>query len=126
MNSQNKNEKKIILLVFFIGIVIYGIYEFFQKENVKDRGVYTKATIVNSEGYKGGIMITVDYKYRGKEYKGIVNSNLGKGAIGRQYYIQFLEGNPKTIVFLRDNPVPDCLINIDAPISGWHKIPSCP
>ena len=126
MDGQHVKEKKIILLVIFIAVVIYGFYEFFQKENIKDWGLYTKATVVNSEGYKGGIMITVDYKYQGKKYEGTVNSDLGKGAIGQQYFIQFFPADPKAIVFRRDKPVPDCLINVEAPSSGWDKIPACP
>lgn len=126
MAGQNVKEKKIILLIFFIGIIIYGAYEFFQQKNIEENGVYTKAIVLNSEGYKGGLMITVDYKYREKQYEATIVADLGKSAIGRQYFIQFKSQDPKNFVFHRDKPVPDCLTNVEAPKDGWDKIPSCP
>lgn len=126
MSDPTIKKKKIILLIFFIAVILYGYYEYLQQIEIKKDGVYTKASIVNSEGYKGGLMITLNYMYLGKKYEGIVNSDLGKSAIGRQYFIQLKSRNPKAIVFLRDKPVPDCLTNIEAPKDGWEKIPSCP
>jgi hypothetical protein len=37
MDNLNVKQNKIILLVIFIAVVIYRIYEFFQKEGIKDR-----------------------------------------------------------------------------------------
>lgn len=71
-------------------------------------------------------MITINYKYRAKQYEATIVADLGKSAIGRQYFIQFKPENPKAIVFHKDKPVPDCLTNVEAPNEGWTKIPFCP
>ncbi len=126
MAHQNINEKKIILLVFFAGILIYGMYEYFQRKEIERQGIFTKATVINSEGYKGGLMITIRYKYLAINYEATIVADLGKSAIGSQYFIQFFPNDPKAVVFHKEKPVPDCLTNIEPPKAGWDKIPSCP
>ncbi len=54
------------------------IYELFKSKAIKDGGVFTKATVINLKGYNGGIIITLNYVYRGKEYARVVNSDRGK------------------------------------------------
>lgn len=126
MADPNFKEKRLILVCIIAAVVLYGIYQFFWNQNIKRDGIYSKGIIVNSESTRGGIIITVRYIYHNKQYQTRLSSELGRGAIGRQYFIQFLPTDPKAIVFHRDKPVPDCLINIEAPSSGWDKIPACP
>lgn len=126
MDEQERRERKKLLLIFFLFIALLSIYQFLKKKNIEREGRYTKATVINSEGYKGGIGITLSYKYQNKDFEGLVNSDLGKAAIGRQYFIQLKPDDPKWIVFHRDQPVPDCLTNVEAPPEGWAKIPGCP
>lgn len=126
MSDPNFTEKRIIFFLVIAVAIIFCTYKFFWTQDVKKEGIYSKGTVVNSESTKGGILITVQYSYNGAQYKATLGSSLGKGAIGRQYFIQFKPVDPKAIVFHRDKPVPDCLINVDAPSSGWDKIPSCP
>ena len=123
---KNTREKKIIFFSILVAVMFYGIYQFFRRKDIQENGPFLKGTVVSSEGDKGGIMITVEYKYFGKVYKGRVNSELGKAAIGNQYFIQVSPTNPNSLVFHRDKLVPDCLTNVEAPDKGWDKIPSCP
>ena len=126
MTDENFKEKRLIFFCIIGAVILYGIYQFFWNQKIKRDGIYSKGFVVNSESTKGGIIITVGYIYRNKEYEARLSSDLGKGAIGRQYFIQFLRSNPKAIVFHKDRPVPPCLINIEAPKEGWEKIPACP
>lgn len=106
--------------------MVYGIHQFLWNKDIETGGMFFKGVVINSESTKGGVLITVIFKYRSKRYESILPSDLGKGAIGRQYFIQFKPEDPNAIVFHRDKPVPDCLTNIEAPRDGWDKIPSCP
>lgn len=126
MSIPNFKEKRFIFFLIIAVAIIFCIYKFFWTHDVEKSGIYSKGIVVNSESTKGGILITVQYSYQGSKYKSTVGSDLGKGAIGRQYFIQFKPEDPKAIVFHRDQPVPDCLINVEAPSSGWNKIPDCP
>ena len=126
MNDPKTKEKKIILLIFLVGVAVLGIYEYFERSDLIKHGVFTKATVIDSEGYKGGLMITIKYKYGDKQYEGVVVADLGKSLIGHQYFIQFYSHSPNKVVFHKDKPVPNCLANIDAPKEGWKEIPTCP
>jgi hypothetical protein len=126
INDRNTKEKKSLLIIFFIGVAILGIYEFFERKYLIKHVVCTKATVISSEGYKGGLMITIRYKYLDKQYESKLVADLGKSSIGHQYFIQFYSHSPDKVVFLKDKSVPDCLLNIDPPILGWKEIPTCP
>lgn len=126
MSDQKASEKKIILLIFFVGVTILGIYEYFERKEITKHGVCTKATVISSEGYKGGLMITIRYKYLDKKYESKLVADLGKSSIGLQYFIQFYSYSPNKVVFHIDKPVPDCLTNVNAPKEGWKEIPTCP
>jgi hypothetical protein len=126
MNDPNFKEKRLIFFLVIAVAIIFCTYKFFWTQDVEKVGIYSKGLVVNSESTKGGILITVQYSYRGGLYKTSLGSDLGKGSIGRQYFIQLKPEDPRSIVFHRDKPVPDCLTNVEVPSSGWDKIPGCP
>lgn len=125
-NDSNSREKKILFLLVIGVTLFFCVYKFFWTQNVERVGIYSKGLVIKSEATKGGILITVQYYYKSNRYESTVGSDLEKGSIGRQYFVQFKPEDPNAIVFHRDKPVPECLTNIEAPEDGWDKIPSCP
>lgn len=125
-NDSNSKVKRLLFTVVIGVTLVFCAYKFFWTQNVERVGIYSKGLVVKSDATKGGILITVQFYYKNSRYESTVGSDLGKGAIGRQYFIQFKPKDPKAIVFHRDRPVPDCLIDVEAPKEGWDKIPSCP
>ena len=126
MADSNTSSKKILFFLFMAIILIYGVYQFLWNKDIEKEGMFFKGVVINSESTRGGALITVEYEYFSKRYESVLPIDLGKGAIGRQYFIQLKLENPKSIVFHRDKPVPNCLINVEPPQAGWKKIPSCP
>lgn len=123
--KETFREKRSMLLVFFIVIICVGVYQFWLRKKVNTEGVYLKCTVIKSEGYKGGILTTVRYSYKGKSYKGMVHSEKGREKAGDAYFIKILLHKPEAVVFLEDNPVPDCLLTVGPPSEGWKKLPKC-
>lgn len=70
-------------------------------------------------------MIKVKYVYGGIEHQNLVKANLGEQAIGRRYFIKLLPKDPDALVFLKEYPVPECLLLADIPKEGWKEMPSC-
>lgn len=126
MANSNIRSRKIVFFLFITVIMVYGIFQFFWNKDIEKKGRFFKGVVIHSESTKGGALITVKYEYLSKRYESILPSDLGKAAIGHQYFIQFKPEDPKAIVFHKDKPVPDCLANVDAPKDGWNRIPSCP
>lgn len=114
------------IFLFFIGIVaVIVFFQYFNRMEINNAGVYTKYKIINSEGYKGGILITIEYYFKTKKHIGRFAGDLGKSAIGNQYFIKVLSNREDAFVFLRDHLVPDCLLDIAAPPDGWKELPMC-
>lgn len=122
-NDQNSNGKP--LAIFLLIMFVYAICQFAYNKRIIDKGIYTKCIVVNSEGYKGRIMITIRYKYNGKEYTTSLTTPLGKRAIGQQYFIKLLPDIPGEVVFLKEFLVPHCLLNVEPPSEGWKELPKC-
>jgi hypothetical protein len=119
-------QKRTIMLFIVAAVVLFGIYQFFSDKEIETNGVYSKGVVLNAESTKGGMLITVGYTFHGGKYQSRFGATLGRKAIGRQYFIQFLPDRPNAIVFHKDKLVPDCLLNVDPPNDGWKEIPSCP
>jgi len=125
MLSQFDNRTKGLL--FLLIFVVLGIsYQILLQKQIGAEGVYIKGTVVNVEGRKNGIMITLRYKFRNKFYEGRMGGQFGKQDIGKQFFVQILPPNPADILLLDDKPVPECLTFFDAPLEGWQELPSCP
>lgn len=125
VNNFDQSFKGRPLIIFFIVVFGIAIYQLVINKGINDRGIYTKCTVVNSEGYKGGIIITIEYSYKGKKYTGRLNSSLGRAAIGNQYFIKLLPKSPEAVIFLKEYSVPDCLLIVDSPFDGWKELPKC-
>jgi hypothetical protein len=126
MSERNFEEKRLIFFLIIGVTLFFVVYKYIGTQSVKRDGIFSKGVVVGSDSYKGGTNVTVQYKYLNTIYESSIGSDLGKGAIGRQYFIQFKPEEPDEIVFHREKPVPNCLTNEDAPKEGWKEIPSCP
>jgi hypothetical protein len=118
-------EKRGMLLLFFIVVISVGVYQFLLRKRISTEGVYSKCIVIKSEGFKGGILTTVRYSYKGKAYEGGIHSEKGREKAGDAYFIKILPEKPDAVVFLEDNPVPDCLLAIQVPPEGWKELPIC-
>jgi hypothetical protein len=105
---------------------VIGVWQFFVRKQIITEGVFVKSIITNVESHKGGTIITVEYGINKKMYKVRVNAPLGERNIGKQFFIKLKHSDPEVIVFLKDNPVPECLLDANSPPDGWKKIPECP
>lgn len=121
-NVYRENRK----LWIFIGccVVVDLSYQLLVRTKINRSGVYIQATVVKSEGYKGGILTTLKYFFRDKGYEGRVHSGKKQSA-GDRYFIRILPNDPHSVIFLENNPVPPCLLNIAVPYDGWDTIPNC-
>lgn len=125
---NNDSDKKVsigIFLLFIAIVIVVGIGEMTIKRKIMREGVYDKCTVINSEPHKGGLYVTIRYSYKGRTLQRRFFGDLGKSAIGHQYFIKVLSVNPEACVFLGDQPVPDCLQEVEAPSDGWKSIPPC-
>jgi len=124
--ERKELSSEIAIFLFFIGIVVViGIFQHFNHSIIIKDGVYTKCKIINSEGYKGGVLITIEYSFKTRKHKGRFAADLGKSAIGKQYFIKVLSKREDAFIFLRDHLVPDCLQHVEAPPDGWEELPIC-
>lgn len=114
-----------IFLLFVAIVIVIGIGEITNKRKIMREGVYDKCTVINSEPHKGGLFVTIRYTYKGRTLQSRFYGALGKSAIGYQYFIKIHSVNPGDFVFLGDQPVPDCLQEVEAPFDGWKSIPPC-
>lgn len=122
--NNSWNEKKSMWLLLLTVVIILAGYQLFIRNRVFREGVYVKCKIIKSEGRKGGITTTLNYTYKGKAHVGRISTEWKPG-IGEEYFIKLLPTDPDAIVFLEDNPVPECLININTPFEGWKELPVC-
>jgi hypothetical protein len=121
--DSTPNIKKGGLFILF-AVIVLGGYQIFVRNEINKDGVYSKCTIINSEGYKDGVMTMVAYGYKDNNYRARVRSNWKK-EVGDEYFIKILPNDPEAIIFLEDNPVPACLLKVEAPSAGWRKLPNC-
>ena len=120
--EKSWKERMIPILIFLTFIVLVAIYEFFVRNEILEKGVYSKCVILNAEGYKGGVLISFSYKFKNKIYTGRRSSGrIGKGNINDQFFIKVLPEEPTSTYIL--DLVPDCLLHVEAPTDGWKEIP---
>lgn len=65
--------KPVILLLLFV--VVAGGYQFFLGKKIMGNGIYTKCDLINSEGYKGGVLLTIRNFFNGRKYEGMVHGS---------------------------------------------------
>ncbi|HEY4291334.1 MAG TPA: hypothetical protein VGN00_29735 [Puia sp.] len=125
LNEESSFNKMKPLLVFLLFVVVAMIYQFLLRKKIAEQGIYTKCTLVNTEGYKGGLFLVIKYAFKDNTYEERVHGTLSKFAIGRQYFIKLLPGKPAAPLLLEDNRVPECLEASPAPAEGWKEMPVC-
>lgn|SRR5574343_1648079 len=125
LSKEKLTEKRNFILFFIIAVLGLIAHQFWIRQSVNNNGIYLKCKVINSEGYKGGILTTISYSYKTKAYRVMVHSEFGREKIGEQYFIKVLPSNPDVVLFLENNPVPDCLLQKDTPVEGWKQMPAC-
>ncbi len=123
--KETFKENKRLLIVVLTILFLYLAYQIYGRDKISKNGIYLICTILDSDGYKGGIMSRVKYKFRGKEFSGLVHTPGGIKTFGDSYFIKLLPENPEEVVFLEDIPVPACLLNVKVPTDGWKELPTC-
>ena len=125
LKEENYFSKAKPLIIFMLIAIIGITWQFFARKKIAEEGIYTKCILVNVEGYKGGVLLTIKYTFNGKDYEGMVHGALGKLSIGKQFFVKLLPYKPAAPLLLEDNPVPDCLTNAEPPQGGWKDMPGC-
>lgn len=125
-NNKPGNTKSalIILFIFLLCVVVYGIWESNIRSSVSKNGVYTKCLVREVLGYKGGVRIEIEYMFKGIHYTSNLNFDGKSIKEGDQYFIMLSPQNPKIIV-LNEKIVQDCLLEKEVPENGWHELPTC-
>ncbi len=122
--QENRSYKP--LAIFFVFMVLIAAYQFYFNSNILEKGVFTKATLVNAEAYKGGVNITLKYSFNGREFESRMGGGgLGSGSIGQQFFVKVIPEDPDHIVLFSKKPVPECLLETAPPAMGWSKLPIC-
>ena len=125
LKEENLGEKMKPMLIFFMFAIIAMACQFFLRKKIAEEGIVIKCTLIKSEGYKGGKLLTIQYMFNGKSYDEVVHGGLGKNAVGTQYFMKLLPDKPAAPLLLEDYPVPDCLETSPSPPEGWKDIPLC-
>jgi hypothetical protein len=120
----SSSQKKGLIFILVI-VIALGSARVFMRKKINDEGVYLKGTVIDRGGYKGGIITTVKYTFKGKSYQNIVHSENGREKVGDQYFIKVLSNDPNELLFLESNPVPQCLLDSVSPYEGWGQLPEC-
>lgn len=123
MNESNKYSKTVFVWLLAL-VIVYGVWEFYVRREVKMDGVYTKCFVTEVISYKGGVRIRIRYTFKGNKYTSVLNYSGESIGVGEQYIIMLLPGSPESIVF-ENKRVADCLLNVEPPPAGWGKIPIC-
>jgi hypothetical protein len=105
-------------------VIVLAVPKIFIRNKINKGGVYIKGTVIDRGGYKGGVISTVRYTFKGRVYENIVHSE-GGDKVGVQYFIKILVDDLDELILLTKNPVPECLLNSKPPVEGWAQIPEC-
>ena len=91
--------------LFFL-VLIALVWQFLLRDEIQNKAVYIKASVIKTETFEDGYITTLHYKYYNKTYIGRVRSKYGR-EVGDLCFIKVLPKNPKQIIFFEDSPVPD-------------------
>ena len=129
MNNQpfdHLKEKSQLFAFIFFFIIIAGTWEFLRDRKIEENGVYTIATVIDKEILNRKPYAFLKYTYHNQTYEKRVLSKYSRYKISEKYFIQLLPTNPNgVILFYEENPVPECLFEIELPVEGWKEIPTC-
>ncbi|WP_439484132.1 hypothetical protein [Cyclobacterium plantarum] len=114
---SDKRELIIVILVGFIGLLIWNFY-YDSYEKLYTVGEVTGTSI----GLKSGTSVQFDFYFKGQKIEGSSWKGSYSAKIGQQFIVEFGKDKQSISTILLYYPVPDSL-KIDAPIEGWVKIP---
>ena len=120
--SENRRMLLFILFVIVVGI----LWRILTRREIDSNGVYVRAEVINTETFKSGYIATLRYLYMKQTFVKRTRSERGREQVGDLYLIKILPNNPRSLIFLEDDPVPACLKDSVNPDLGWKKIPECP
>lgn len=109
----------LIIMVFLICYSLYSRYQF------SSDGVFTICRIDHYEPADGGGNLYIDIYYKGQVFRNVANSFSGSSK-SKYRFVKIIKDQPTgVVIFLKDYPVPDCILIDSIPNDGWEKIPSC-
>jgi hypothetical protein len=119
-----KESKRAAIFLLFI-ILAFWAYKIYVNNTVANNGVFIKCIIVSSKVRKGsGWTTTFSYSYKKATYTGITSTSRWFN-MGDHLFLKVSTSNPKYFTLIDSALVPDCLIGIQPPSSGWREIPNC-
>jgi hypothetical protein len=92
--------------LFFL-VLIAAVWQFLVRDEMQNKAVHVKASVIKTEPYKSGYVTTLFYKFSNKTYIGRVRSKYGKEQAGDCCFITVLPKNPSEIIFLEESTVPE-------------------
>jgi len=107
-----------IVLTFIIFITYRGC-------KLQNDGVITICKVDHYEPAESGSSLFIKIYYHGKEYNSVANTMCGE-CNGKLFFVRIIKNQPlKEVIFLKDHPVPDCILINSLPFEGWNEIPIC-
>ena len=95
-----------IALLFFL-FLIATVWQFLVRDEIQNKAIYIKASVIKTETFNDGHVTTLHYKFSNKTYIGRVGSKYGREQVGDICFIKVLPKNPQEIIFFEESPVPD-------------------
>lgn len=116
------NRKLVVSSIIIILIIIFFL---FQKYQLTTDGVFTICQVDHYEAAGSGGNLYIDIFYQDKKYHTAANT-FCSGCEGKYFFVKIIKNQPEgVVVFMRDYPVPDCILNKPIPKQGWEIIPTC-
>lgn len=93
-------------IIFFL-VLIAAIWQFLVRDEIQNKPVHVKASVIKTETYESVHETTLYYKFSNKTYIGRVQSKYGKEQPGDLCFIKVLPKNPSEIIFFEESTVPE-------------------
>ena len=93
-------------LLFFL-ILLATVWQFLVRDEIENKAVYIKASVIKTETFNGDYVTTLQYKFSNKTYIGQVGSKYGREQVGDICFIKVLPKSPQQIIFFEESPVAD-------------------
>ncbi|AWW28886.1 hypothetical protein DN752_01365 [Echinicola strongylocentroti] len=114
---SDKKELFLVLIICFIGFIIWKIYYTSYEKNYTIGEVVRKAT-----GLKSGTAIKFEFYYQGRKIEGGTGMGDYSVRVGDRYVIEFSKEKLDLSEALLYYPVPDT-VEIKVPWEGWAEVP---
>lgn len=120
--SSNFKKYLISMILFFVFIVIFYLYNKNRRLKILDSPIYTIGTITElSKSAKSGDYYMYKYTYKNISYKrGIGETSSNNLYVGKKYYIILNKNKPQSAMLLPFVILPD---STKLPNNGWEEMP---